>query len=992
MLPLFATQTYRVGCECGGLPPTASGAADSGSVAGQDGGGAGPADAGADAGDDAGTGADAGDDAGTGADAGGDAGVGADAGGDAGTDAGADAGSDAGSDAGTDSGTNAGPPLSLAPASVTVAVADTVTFVASGGLLPYTFDLASNGSGASVGALTGLYTAGTTGGGASDVVRVTDGLGATATANLTVNWGLSILPASVALAVTNTRAFAADGGVGPYTFGFVTNNSGGSLAPGSGLYTAGATSGVIDTVQVTDFALHSATATVSVQPALTLAPATDTIASGSTHAFTGSGGVAPLTYSVSTDNSGGSIGAGTGQYTAGPTSGVADTVRVTDAEGNTAQSTVTVNPALSLAPATLFRRIGTSATFVASGGVGTYSFGLPANNSGGSVNAGSGLYTAGAVGGVSDTVGVTDSDGKTATASVAVTMEVARQIAAGGAFACVVSHGRVKCWGSNADGQLGDGSLVDSSIPVVVGGVTTATAVAASVRHACALLSSGQIRCWGANDFGQLGDGTTTPSPWPVAVTGIATATSVTAGGMVVQADSHSCALLLDGTARCWGGNGWGELGNGGTTPSSVPVPVTAFAGTAQAISAGCSWVAALLADGRVSCFGSNGYNQCDGAAGVDGGTYLATTPTGEGSCVILADRTVACWGVDDDGELGDGTTGTVKTSPVAVVGVNTAVGIAMEGNEYGGAQGHSCFLLADGTLRCAGDNYDGQLGNGSNTPSSIPVAVTGINTAVDVAAGSASITTTNAVAAAFSCALLSDGTVKCWGYGGDGELGNGSTANSSVPVTVAKYTEPVLANGGGAGTPSGSTISVTYPSTVEGNLLVCSVSWSGAGTFSSLSDTAGNAWSIAVGPYSGGTMTSALFYVPNAKPQTGDQVTASWAASVSFPNLTCTQWAGLSNVAPLDQVGTASGTTTVTTAVSTGGSTSVDNELVIAVVNSNYWPTVGAGYTQFGIIGGYETEFLTTDAAGSTQTATWTIADGYDYNALIATFKPDSL
>src|SRR5207247_4025375 len=151
--------------------------------------------------------------------------------------------------------------------------------------------------------------------------------------------------------------------------------------------------------------------------------------------------------------------------------------------------------------------------------------------------------------------------------------------------------GTVQCWGRNNFGQLGngDGSLTSSSVPVAVRGLTTATRVVTGDSHTCALLGDGTVQCWGVGDSGQRGDGTfNNISTVPVAVVGLSNAVAVAARGY------HSCALLGDGTLRCWGRNADAQLGDGtvadpATAPpgSATTVPVTGIAGAAPVIAVG---------------------------------------------------------------------------------------------------------------------------------------------------------------------------------------------------------------------------------------------------------------------------------------------------------------------------------------------------------------------------------------------------------------------
>jgi alpha-tubulin suppressor-like RCC1 family protein len=250
------------------------------------------------------------------------------------------------------------------------------------------------------------------------------------------------------------------------------------------------------------------------------------------------------------------------------------------------------------------------------------------------------------------------------------------------------------------------------------------------------LIQTLQGEAWGDNSNGQLGNGTTTNSDTPVPVNTLSGLTAI-AGG-----EDHSLALRNDGTVRAWGYNDYGQLGNGTTTSSDTPVQVV----------------------------GPGGSGVLANAVAIAGGEYH--------SLALRSDGTVWAWGFGADGELGNGMT-TYSDTPVQVAGTGGSGYLTGVVAIAGGWQ-HSLALKSDGTVWAWGDNYNGQLGNGTTTSSDTPVQVVGPG-------GSGTLTNVVAIAGGgyYSLALKNDGTVWAWGYNGVGQLGNGTTAESDTPVQV---------------------------------------------------------------------------------------------------------------------------------------------------------------------------------------------------------------
>ncbi len=347
-------------------------------------------------------------------------------------------------------------------------------------------------------------------------------------------------------------------------------------------------------------------------------------------------------------------------------------------------------------------------------------------------------------------------------------------ISAGGDHTCALtSAGGVVCWGDNLAGRLGNNSTTASSIPVNVSGLASGiTAISAGSGHTCALTSGGGVLCWGVNNVGQLGNNTTTNSSVPVSVSGLSSGIIA-----ILAADGdHSCALRSDGRPLCWGYNGYGELGDNSTNDSHVPALTTAADVTS--ISGGGGHTCATEFGGVMGVAVCWGYNH-EGELG-NGSTTNSSVPViawGSGisavsagsvhSCALTSSGAVLCWGGNSVGQLGNNSTTDSHVPVVTYVSGVTAV-------SAGGA--HSCALTSGGAVQCWGQNESGELGNNSTTDSSVPVNVSGITS------GIAAIS----VGANHTCALTAGGNVLCWGNNTYGQLGNGSTIDSHIPVSVS--------------------------------------------------------------------------------------------------------------------------------------------------------------------------------------------------------------
>jgi alpha-tubulin suppressor-like RCC1 family protein len=383
------------------------------------------------------------------------------------------------------------------------------------------------------------------------------------------------------------------------------------------------------------------------------------------------------------------------------------------------------------------------------------------------------------------------------------------QISAGERGTCArLGDSTVKCWGSNRNNRLANSAAdtIPTGTPANVqnnnagafSDFNDATQVASGTMNTCILTSTGTVQCWGyvvhgitgANDIVTARNSPTTG----VTATGIAAgATSATSISITGNSNYQTaCAVITGGTAKCWGYNSQNMVGDGTTTLRKTPVNVLTAAATnltgVTKIASGGTYSCAIAAGGTVYCWGSNG-SGATGQGTTVGSTAYATQVAGIANafyistgfsattCAVIDDDTandnigsITCWGKNANGQVGDGTT-TDQTSPVANIGgITNAIAVANAGST-------TCAVLSTGSIKCWGDGDYGKCGDGnytSGTNNLTPITVSGITNATAITAGDYHF-----------CALLNDGTVSCWGMDNYGQLGIGN----NVPITPVRAT-----------------------------------------------------------------------------------------------------------------------------------------------------------------------------------------------------------
>jgi len=412
------------------------------------------------------------------------------------------------------------------------------------------------------------------------------------------------------------------------------------------------------------------------------------------------------------------------------------------------------------------------------------------------------------------------------------TTDAVIEITAGANHTCVRTfEGEIKCWGKNSFGQLGVGTVANISddgslsqmggnlAAVALGTGRKAISVSSGFDHTCALMDNSQVKCWGSNEFGQLGQDDTT-NVGDSNVADVSNDSAIALGSTVIQVSAggnHTCALLDDGSLKCWGKNQVGQLGlennpednpdarNVGDQTGEIAALSAVSLGTgvtATKVTTGANHTCVRLNNGRTKCWGDNAKGQLGlgnttdiGAFSNQMGDNLSSIDLGTGefvavqivtglkhSCVILGFNSVKCWGLNDQGQLGLGHTNSIGDDSDEMGNNLSAVSLNGTAVELAAGTKHTCARLDDGSVKCWGANDQGQLGLGDTLArgddanemgSNLSVVSLGAKKAIQITAGEK-----------HTCVLLNDATARCWGDNSKGQLGIDTIDDQTSPVT----------------------------------------------------------------------------------------------------------------------------------------------------------------------------------------------------------------
>lgn len=365
-----------------------------------------------------------------------------------------------------------------------------------------------------------------------------------------------------------------------------------------------------------------------------------------------------------------------------------------------------------------------------------------------------------------------------------------KQITGGWYHMCgLTTGGAVYCWGQNTYGQLGTGNTADTTLPAPVVGLSSGIAsIELGFEHSCALTTEGAVKCWGSNSRGQLGDGTTKNSNVPVAAQGLPKIKAVSGGS------AFTCAITEAGGAKCWGINTYQELGalfNGDWT--AKPVDVWGLQSGVTSVDAGSGTACATTTSGAW-CWGDNAWGQLGLGTfhspipvpvqipDLGAGTTAAQPQGGRNMCALI-NGNVKCSGQDRSGNLGArAAQGGVTNKLLDVQGLQSSDVV-----QLATANTRNCALTTAGAVKCWGSNQSGGLGNGdASNGAGTDAAVYDYKpvTPLGLESGVASI----AMGDTASCVIKTDGSAWCWGHNAQGQVGRGDTrlmVNVPIPLGI---------------------------------------------------------------------------------------------------------------------------------------------------------------------------------------------------------------
>lgn len=283
-------------------------------------------------------------------------------------------------------------------------------------------------------------------------------------------------------------------------------------------------------------------------------------------------------------------------------------------------------------------------------------------------------------------------------------------LSAGSSHTCgITTLGRVRCLGNNSNGQLGDASIVQKSIPTTVNDAATYKYISAGGIHTCGITTDGNVKCWGLNTNGRLGDGTGSQRTSPVAINDVSLYSAVSAGG------SHSCGLLDGGLVKCWGLNASGQLGDNTLSQRTSPVAINGGL-TYTAISSGDAHTCGVTSSGALRCWGQNNNGQLGDGSFVDrkvpvavdaGTTYTQVAAGVSHSCGLTVAGVLKCWGYNGQAQFGVPAVELANSATPVVVDPGQLYSSVAVGNS------HTCGITITGTVKCWGTSSLGQSGIG---------------------------------------------------------------------------------------------------------------------------------------------------------------------------------------------------------------------------------------------------------------------------------------